>query len=46
MSIEKINPRTTLIIAFIVVVGALLTYLSIDENMFGLSNRGEQTIAS
>jgi len=38
MSIEKINPRTTLIIAFIVVVGALRTYLSMDENMFGLSN--------
>jgi len=38
MSIEKINPRATLIIAFIVVVGALRTYLSMDENMFGLSN--------
>ena len=38
MSIDKFNPRTTILIAFILVIGALRTYLSMDENMFGLSN--------
>ena len=38
MLIEKFNPRTIALAIFILVIGALRTYLSIDEGMYGLSN--------
>ena len=38
MSVEKFNPRTLILIVFIIAAGAIRTYLSSDENMFGLSN--------
>ena len=38
MSIKKINPRTLALITFILLIGVVRTYLSVDENMFGLSN--------
>ncbi len=38
MSIDKFNPRTLILIVFIIAAGAIRTYLSADENMFGLSN--------
>jgi hypothetical protein len=38
MSINKFNPRTITLIVFILITGAVRTYLSLDENMFGLSN--------
>jgi hypothetical protein len=38
MSIQKINPRTIVLLVMIVVVGAIRTFFSMDENMFGFSN--------
>src|SRR6267378_1879428 len=38
MSIQKFNPRTIALIAFILATGLIRTYLSMDDNMFGLSN--------
>ena len=38
MSIDKFNPRTITLFVFILVTGAIRTYLSSDQNMFGLSN--------
>ena len=38
MSIDKFNPRTITLIVFIFVAGAIRTYLSADQNMYGLSN--------
>jgi hypothetical protein len=38
MSIEKFNPRTVVLIVFMLIIGATRTYLSIDPNMFGLAN--------
>jgi len=38
MSINKFNPRTIVLIVFIFVTAAIRTYLSADQNMFGLSN--------
>jgi len=38
MSIDKFNPRTITLIVFIFVAGAIRTYLSADQNMYGLSD--------
>ena len=38
MSIKTFNPRTLALIIFILLIGVVRTYLSVDENMFGLSN--------
>jgi hypothetical protein len=38
MSINQFNPRSIVLILLIVVVCAIRTYFSIDENMFGFSN--------
>ena len=38
MSIEKFNPRTVILAIFILVIGAIRTYLSSDSDMFGLGN--------
>jgi len=38
MTIKNFNPKSYLLLAFIIVVAGIRTYLSMDENMFGLSN--------
>ena len=38
MSIDKFNPRTVTLVVFIAVIAAIRTYLSMDPNMFGVSN--------
>jgi hypothetical protein len=38
MLIGKYNPRTVVLVVFIVIIGSLRTYLSVDQNMYGLSN--------